>query len=199
MSKRHVAGRRLAASALVILAAVAMLSTPTHAISFQIVKTFDAPLIGTASFQFTIEKFTLGVWIEIPCVDSVGSCNYLFSDLPTGTSIVLADSADASWLTNGKYSIKELPPPGWLLDSVATTGISSSTFDRSQGRVEFTLDLSELDEGRLTLHNALVPIPGTLALLSVGLVTLQIISRRRATALHPPFVGQSRSAHARPQ
>uniref|UniRef100_A0A6B2LMM7 MD-2-related lipid-recognition domain-containing protein n=1 Tax=Arcella intermedia TaxID=1963864 RepID=A0A6B2LMM7_9EUKA len=52
--------------------------------------TVGQPLTSTGGkISLTIEKNTLGVWIEVPCIDGVGSCDYAAADLCTR----LADAA----------------------------------------------------------------------------------------------------------
>ena len=172
---------RLAARILTSMAVVAMLCAHAHAGPIQIVKTFDDPLVGAATFQFTIEKFVFGVWVEIPCVDEHGSCTYQFSDLAAGTSIVLGDSTSASdsWLTNGRYFIEEQTPPGWRLGSVVGTGTSFLSPGASEGQWFFSFDLADQEAGQVTLHNTTLPGPATLALLGIGLLPLALLRRRR--------------------
>jgi hypothetical protein len=99
------------------------LAAPADAAPFQLLKTFDSELVGSATFEFTIETRVLGVWVEIPCVDGQGSCSLTFSNVAAGSSFMLADS-DAPWFSGGEFYVKEVAPPRWEF-GVGTSGASS--------------------------------------------------------------------------
>src|SRR5688572_9422410 len=117
MNLRQVTGRGLSGRLLMVLAVVAVLAAPAHAAPFQLLKTFESELVGSATFEFTIEKQMFGVWIPIPCVDDKGSCILTFSNVAASTSFVLADSSD-SWFVDGSFFFREVTPADWKLNAV---------------------------------------------------------------------------------
>jgi hypothetical protein len=177
MNEQQSTRRRTAVYTGLLILAVTLLTTPAYASSFEIVKTFDTPLVGTGAFSFLIEKKVFGVWVEIPCVDNAGSCTITYSDVPAGTEFVLADT-DMSWFTSGDFYIKELAPPGWSLD-ITSAGTTLFSFNPLAREAYFSFNLETGEDGNLTLHNVgEAPEPATLALLGLGVGAVRMRRRR---------------------
>jgi hypothetical protein len=167
MNLRHVTGRGVCGRLLIAtVAAVALLAARADAAPFQLLKTFDSELVGSATFQFTIETKIFGIWVAIPCVDEQGSCSLTFSNVAAGSSFVLADSDDA-WFSGGEFYVKEVAPPGWEF-GVGTSGASFVSVDSVNKEVYFTFDPAS--QGYVSLINSQqVPEPAAVGMLGIGL------------------------------
>ena len=175
MNMRPVTNRGISGRLLMTFAAVAVFAAPVSAAPFQLLKTFDSALVGSATFEFTIETKVSGFWVEVPCIDNRGSCSLTFSNVAAGTSFVLADSSDA-WFKEGQFFLQEVTPAGWRLDRVVGPGTSFLSFDPVQSEVYF--DFSSTSEGYVELVN--VPEPATLGMFGIGFAAALGRLRRRA-------------------